>query len=378
MDAFFARSPRFRDRFLDTYHNPNDASQLDNLVEVELTGGTTGEILLHRGFTWEDFYSVANGKFVWMNPNVYIDLSPNCTRHFYRSFLAVFVRPELEDEGDRGLFRIGVYASSIASATIACDILLQLLTTSEIRRITLTTDDVYNDFPVSRLAFSHFLIHSSHSLKVLELNSLRMDACHCHAIDASTRTDLQIDLDHSCGISELGESVLLESIRQNRGPTRLDRVNLDARRLANALRGNNIFSPWSTASDGSTERQEYYHSFFQALAENEGLVKLVISHSIPISDEHWDVLWQSISRHPRLENLSMSLLAGDKPLTDAQKTRRTHAILDALRVNTVLHTIRLCRQECDLEMLDNMIRPRLLVYRYRLRVAAISKERRAW
>jgi hypothetical protein len=103
---------------------------------------------------------------------------------------------------------------------------------------------------------------------------------------------------------------------------------------------------------------------------------LVLSHTN--ADEHWDVFWQSISRHPTLENISMSLIDGRVPLTDAQKTRRAQAIADALRVDTVLHTIRLCRQECDLQMLVNMVHPHLLVNRYRPRVAAIaaiSKER---
>jgi hypothetical protein len=166
----------------------------------------------------------------------------------------------------------------------------------------------------------------------------------------------------------------LESIRQNRGPTGLNRVNLDTHRLAFALRGNSrvsTFSPCMLFTSG-----EDCHVFFRALAENEGLVKLDIS-GVHISDENWDVLWQSVSHHPKLENLDLGD-AVDHGLIDTAKTRRTQAIVDALRVNTVLNTVQLDRRECDLEMLDNMVRPRLLVNRYGPRVAAIVGERGTW
>jgi hypothetical protein len=361
MEAFFAPSPQYIGDFV------------NNVDEIDLTEGScAGEILLHRGFTWEDFYSVANGKIVWISPGVYFycSLIGSSDQTVYECFLNVSGGPESDgDEEDRDVFRVLVYASSIASASIACDILLQLLTTCESRKITLTS---YNDshvFPVSGLAFSHFLIHSNHSLKVLSLDSLLLDACHCHAIDASTRTDLQIDLNSDLGVTELGENIILESIQQNRGPTGLYRVRLDASRLANALRSNSRVSSISPCWDSKDSL-----AFFQALAENEGLVKLDLTNSFHISDENWDVLWQSISRHPRLEILDVRDLT-IPGLTAAQKTRRSQAIVDALRVNTVLHTIELFQNDCDLDMWDNVIYPRLLVDRYRPRVAAIVEER---
>jgi hypothetical protein len=61
MDAFLAPSTRLRDRY----------PSLVDLVEVELKGGMAGEILLHRGFMLEEFYSVADeNSIVWINPDV--------------------------------------------------------------------------------------------------------------------------------------------------------------------------------------------------------------------------------------------------------------------------------------------------------------------
>jgi hypothetical protein len=375
MDAFFAPSTRFRDRYSDQYQE-----DFNNLVEVELTEEcVAGEILLHRGFTWKDFYSVANGKIVWINPDVFFDLSLIGTRYQrdYRRFLTVSAGGlESNEVVNTGVFEVGVYASSIEFSTMACSILLQLLATCESRKITLVTGDDSYDFPVSGFAFSHFLIQSSHSLKILSMWRVRLNENHCHAIDASTRTDLEINLGMSCELTELGEIVLLESIRQNRGPTGLHRVNLNARRLADALRGNSRVSTLTPLLGRTSE--EDCHAFFQALAENEGLVKLDLSR-VSILDENSDVFWQSVSHHPKLENIDMDTT--NRGLADVEKTRRTHAVVDALRVNTVLHTIRLCRNNCDLEILHNMVRPRLLINMYRPRVTAIAtiaEERGIW
>jgi hypothetical protein len=252
-----------------------------------------------------------------------------------------------------------------------CDILLQLLTTCESRTIMLAADYASNDFPVSGLALSHFLMHSNRTLKVLRVNSLRLDACHCHAIDTSTRMDLQIDLNEDVEVTDLGENILLESIRQNRGPTGLHSVDLVGHRLADALRGNSrvtSFSPYDSNDETAL-------ALFQALAENEGLVKFDLCQ-FTISDENWDTLRQSVSRNSKLEILNLSDIG--QGLAGVEKTRRTQAIIDALRVNTVLHTIGSQSNDWDFEIMDNMVRPRLLVNRYRPRVAAIAEERGTW
>jgi hypothetical protein len=59
---------------------------------------------------------------------------------------------------------------------------------------------------------------------------------------------------------------------------------------------------------------------------------------------------------------------------DAQKTLRMQAMVDALRVNTVLHTIDLIRIDFDEEILDSTVYPLLLANKYRPRVGAIAKE----
>jgi hypothetical protein len=164
-----------------------------------------------------------------------------------------------EEDTSQELTYVHVCARSDAHATVASDILLQLLTTCESRNVFLDSGHDSNHFPVSGLAFSHVLVQS-HNLSVLRMIGLDLDSSHCRAIDGLTRTDLRIDLAH-CKPTDTGEEILLECIRQNRGPTELTRCRIDTRRLAGALRGNN-----SVTTQCSDEERLV---LVQALAENE-------------------------------------------------------------------------------------------------------------
>jgi hypothetical protein len=87
----------------------------------------------------------------------------------------------------------------------------------------------------------------------------------------------------------------------------------------------------------------------QALAENEGLVTLDLEYN-HITDEMWFALC------PKLEKIILPQYRStwrDGISTDAQKTLRMQAMVDALRGNTVLHTITpLDRVDFDEETLD--------------------------
>jgi hypothetical protein len=192
-------------------------------------------------------------------------------------------------------------------------------------------------------------------------------------MDALTRTDLQINL-IDCEPTESGEIVLLESIRQNRGPTQLCGCRIDARDLADALRGNisvNSLSPHRHYSD------EDRLAVVQALAETEGLVTLHLD-IVTITDSIWIALWLSAARHPTLEKIVLTVTwrgTWRDGTTDAQQTLRMQAMVNALRINTVLHTVELNRHHFDQGILNSTVYPLLLANRYRPRVRAIAKKK---
>jgi hypothetical protein len=184
--------------------------------------------------------------------------------------------------------------------------------------------------------------------------------------------------------TEQGEKILLESIKQNRGPSKLEDCRFDTRRLANAMRGNNRVKYLALPDDESLSYKAKVE-FFQALAENEGITHLILSiitrtDEIPLTDEIWTTLWQSISRHPKLERIDFpGLQYRFTGWHDAQKTLRSQAIVDALRINTVLRDIDMNWDKyVDKLLFDDDIKPRLLANKYRPRVAAIAKEKGEW
>jgi hypothetical protein len=97
--------------------------------------------------------------------------------------------------------------------------------------------------------------------------------------------------------------------------------------------------------------------------------------SVPITDANWIALWQSVARHPKLEKICLPRYAFTwrDGTTDAQKTLKMQTVVDALCVNTVLHTIELRRLDYDGAMLDSTVYPLLLANRYRPRVGAITE-----
>jgi hypothetical protein len=178
MEALFAPTTRLRDLYLaaregadDEDDSDEEEEEIDALVELELITGSSVE-----GFSWSDFYSAADGKIVWITPYVYFHLTGeivNVVRTEYPSFLTVEIVP-------LGFLFLYVCARSEADATIASDILLQLLTTSDSRKVQLSNGGYTDRFPVSGLAFSHFLVHSR-NLRVLCLFGLALNTSHCRA-----------------------------------------------------------------------------------------------------------------------------------------------------------------------------------------------------
>jgi hypothetical protein len=137
MEDLFAPTTRFRDlyraRERDEDENEDEYAdrRMNDLVELELiTGYSAEDTFLHSGLTWSDYYSWARGKMVWLSPDVFFNMAGVLT-HFqteYRRFLIVRIEANEEDTSEEAEF-LHVYARSEAHATVACDILLQLLTT---------------------------------------------------------------------------------------------------------------------------------------------------------------------------------------------------------------------------------------------------------
>jgi hypothetical protein len=93
----------------------------------------------------------------------------------------------------------------------------------------------------------------------------------------------------------------------------------------------------------------------RALAKNRGLVHLDL-HSVPISDENWMILCETLQAHPTLTSLNLidtrpRSSADDRRslmslMQDEQKAHRTRLLTEMMQQNT-LHTIELSASERD-------------------------------
>jgi hypothetical protein len=213
----------------------------------------------------------------------------------------------------------------------------------------------------------------SRNLRFLHLPFLGLHTSHCRAIDALTRTDLQIEL-VSCEPTESGEDIFFWRA--------FDKI--EAR--LNCLRAGltHVVSPKQCEVTAASSRSPYSNDeerlvLVEALAENEGLVTLNLESTL-ITDEVWVAVWQSVAHHPTLENIRLPQYSSTwrDGTTDARKTLRMQVMVDALRVNIVLHTIELRRVDFDGVMLDSTVYPLLLANKYRPRVGAIAEVEGPW
>jgi hypothetical protein len=154
--------------------------------------------------------------------------------------------------------------------------------------------------------------HSSwqgvHAFKIFNSN---LKEEHCRALANQVRTDLKI---------------------------RIFRCKIESRFLSDILRRNSSVKTleFDTVIDGSG--QDHIHALAQALPNNNGLEDLKLEN-FAMSDETWNLLFDSMSTHPQLLIVRVSDTAGHPAtLSDESKSNRLRAIARMLQHNTAVHT----------------------------------------
>jgi hypothetical protein len=175
---------------------------------------------------------------------------------------------------------------------------------------------------------------------------------------------LEIELFY-CNLYGTGATdALVEAIRHNRGPTKLERCEIDTRLLADALRGNTSVKALTLRSSYGNAAKDLVdiRALVQGLEQNCGLVRLDLSNRV-VNDANWKALCKSLKAHPTLEVLGLRTTTSSTERQAPEfKTTRKNRMLDLeemLKVNTVMHTVELGLNECDESLLQHFIQPRL-------------------
>jgi hypothetical protein len=176
----------------------------------------------------------------------------------------------------------------------------------------------------------------------------------------------------------LEQELLQRSLGRNQGPTRLDYCEIDTLLLADGLRGNSrlkSFSPYFSCNFDICNRELLATA--DAIRENNGLVEWCprCYCIILINDGTWDAICDSLKMHPTLEVLNLSKIYHHEAVTaQAVLKPRIQAIVDMLKVNTSIHTIRLSEKKfSNHELYRGSAIPYLETNKFRLRVRAIQK-----
>jgi hypothetical protein len=386
MEGYVAPTMRYVDLYsvIPGYREPLS----EEFTEAELTVDWE-DFVIQSGVTWIDFLSFCEGRIIWLTPDVFITVEESyAATGFDIDYQYLFaVKDVFTSWIDAKDFKI--YSKSTAHATAIFDGIFRLLATSDAASLRLSCHDGNSLvaspnnsessrlflFPVPGHVLSRYLIsqQSDTSLKTLRLEDMTLDTDHCIALETNDRIDLDIELSN-CKLTDDGTQAFLESQRRNKGPEKLLNCKMDVAVLAEAVRGNRSLKSLKPCGELDHDQlsPEDFETLAQALRENEGLVTLDISGQ-PILSESWHIILKSIQNHPSLQVLDLHLTPSSRRMSAAIKTERMLAIVEMLQENTVILTIHMLLHECDKQVLQDSINPRLQLNLYRLRIRAIKE-----
>jgi hypothetical protein len=374
MEELFVPTTRYRDLYDSKKIDPVETLPSD-FTEVELA--TSCEDLLKTECTWEGFCALARNTIVWFGDNVFVQIGSFSVGSCCLSQRPLAIRMEQCTGNDPLEVRVLEGSDGVS---LVCECLLQLLSSSaQATDVRLTGRGT---LPVSTSFLLKFL-QQTRSLQRLRLWCFTLLEDQCRALSATPNvtnngSPLEIEL-YYCNLSNAATTdALVEAIRQNRGPTNLERCEIDTGILADALRGNTSVKALTLRCSYGNAAKDLVAigTLARALEKNRGLVRLDMSNRV-ISNDNWKALCQSLKAHPTLEVLGLRTTTSSAERRDpdfnATRTHRMRGLEGMLKVNTIMHTIDLEPTECDESLLQHSIRPRLEGNLYQPRVCAMKK-----
>jgi hypothetical protein len=356
-------------RLMDRLDREGQFGRPERLEELNLDVSTEVFLSAENAFTYTDLYAMMGDETtaVWL------------TRH------APVVRKSMNYWGQREWFKFSVDGKDIEALTHSrspgplleiCDIVLRLLAASAVHSVSLDKCDCFNVAMINAVSLAS-LLEQCQSLKSLTLIDQTLDENHCRALGDYSRPGLEIVLSN-CKLTKAGTSALAEVLGRNQGPTKLDYCHTDYSVLADGLRGNSRLKSFKPRifSNSMVGKREVL-AISGALKENKGLVDLDLGiGSFGKNVETWVAICDSLKTHPTLEVLNLSR----SELTHATNTpevitSRIQALLDMMKMNLSIHTIRSNDLLSRHELFRGSVIPYLETNRIRPRLHAIQKSR---
>jgi hypothetical protein len=345
----------------------------ENFKELNLDVSPQELLSAERGFTYAHLYALVENEdtVAWLTPHVTIVRPDGRAEEYVRTLTCGNCKFGFNVDDNF----IIVTALSREHLLEICNVILRLVAASVVHSVILQKwKRSGGDVTINAPALEN-LMEQCPSLKVLTLRRLEMNENHCRVLGAYSRPDLEIKL-KDCKLTSASTSVLVEVLGHNQGPTALDRCDIDNSILADGLRGNSRLKRLSTApsSDLDNDNRQVL-AIANGVRENKGLVELDFYYALSMSDETWGAICDSLKTHPTLEVLNMPATLNTAMTGPAAITSRIQALLDLMKLNLSIHTMRLCDQDSKHELFRESVTPYLETNQLRPRLLAIQKTR---
>jgi hypothetical protein len=351
MEQFFTPTRRLGEMGRDNDDDLSEYAEVQLAVPVE-------EFLLNH-WDWEDMCTFGSGdvidKVLWIGDMFLVVGALPIIFHDYAcdSVLQAYF---VATSGQRQTLTLKKPAwGDIPAFTREASVFWRAIMASNSVKVSLRSNGDHSSGLPSGPLLSQFL-RESPSLQVLDFRMFDFKEEHCRALATLQGTNLKVKL-NECALEPLNaEDTFIEWFRNNEVVTELEDCQMGCRILS-ALSGNNSVKRLSLRFLG----EKKIRSLAQALPGNMGIEHLTIC-DFDFNNETWSLLFRSLSRHPRVGILSFTSNSSGSPLQPlpaALKTARMNAIIQMLRLNTVVHTIDLAVYSRDEEKYQNSILPRL-------------------
>jgi hypothetical protein len=369
VERFFAPTTRYRD--LINTRVPNHKLKDNDIAEVQLTSSL--EELSNSDLTWEDVHALVASQIVWMTPTA-----------FLRSFPTAYddsICPRMLCISDMySGSKIYVFAEEAGQAARVTDCLLLLLAKSDKPDVSIKSLGNLQLRPCSGLALQKFLTRTRNTLRKITLDGLVLEQGHCRALahESPSGTDVEVKL-FQCSLTgeDCCNGAFIDWLHSSRGPSLLFRCDIACHVLADGLMGNRRLKKLVLSRE-CLEENLGCNVVAQALAANLGLVKLYFGRQT-LNAENWNLLVRSLASHPSLEVLD---LGGTRERQSRQellsvtpvdrRARRTSAIAEILKSNTVIHTVSLSDADLHRDIFDESIQPWLEMNLFWPRIMSIK------
>jgi hypothetical protein len=325
------------------------------------------EVFLDIRWYWDDlwgFISVdVRRKFLWLTDDTFIavgDISEIFGEETPYDTLLIASSTTTSGQ-DQTLTLIKEMDAGVS--TEACFVFWRAIETNKSARIKIQGDDNYP----SQLPAGPIL---SQLLKGRPLHQ-GLDFCefsfmeeHCRALAGIQRTDLNITLNDCALVPQHAQEIFIQWFRHNQIVTELNRCSMESSILSALISGNNSLRKLSFAREGHFGRERLI-ALTEALLTNHSIEDLRVSpFSLNVEESNLNVeecslLFRSLSTHPQIKSLSIWTNSYIVSNHNSKITDVMQAILRMLRLNTVMHTLRLPAAFNNEEVYQNLILPRL-------------------